>query len=437
LLSFLYFIRFRARERSTDGIVSGVFLVLSLLAKINTAVAPAIFLAYDYKQGYTWTRRRAWSLACLFLIAAVFAGLTFSSFRATNTAASWIIDSTLIDQGPPHPALSGGTLGGAHIHFLNAPRVLLFYIRMAIFPYPLSAWHMFRAYGALNWITGAAWIALIGLLWILYRSPRSLQFWQLWTYLFLAPVLHIIPLPIWAADRYLYIPAVGVFVLWSKLFFHILERVAGLGARLALETAMAAVLLALAWQTHSRLPVWRNNLALWETTAKTCATSASCHGNLGVALLGNGSPELAARELALSIQIRPEPYYLAYLGDIYAIRFGDYRRALAAYRMAQQTGGTLPADFWAKAAKMDYMAGELDQASRAIEIGLKMNADEPGLWLVQGFLQWKQGNREQARRSLQLFLKLEPQSSNSARFINSRWGNAEEVGRLLADLGSL
>ena len=42
-------------------------------------------------------------------------------------------------------------------------------------------------------------------LWILYRSSREYQFWQLWFIAFLLPVLQIVPNSIWVADRYLYI----------------------------------------------------------------------------------------------------------------------------------------------------------------------------------------------------------------------------------------
>src|SRR5258706_4083107 len=120
---------------------------------------------------------------------------------------------------------------------------------MLVFPYPLSGWRMFRVPATLTWPLGAAWIIILILLWILYRSPRNLQFWQLWFYLFLLPVLQIIPLPIWAAYRYLYIPAIGAFVLFSKLFFYVSDHLRWPLTSFCWEIALAAVLVAFGWQT--------------------------------------------------------------------------------------------------------------------------------------------------------------------------------------------
>lgn len=441
LLSFLFFHRLRSRERWSDGLLCALFLVLSLLSKVSTVVAPAIFLLYDYKQGRAWTKGRVASLAGFFLIGALFAGLTLAYTSSAMPAfPDRLFDGAILD--PPVPSLDSprGYFGGVGVHLLNLPRFLFFYVRMIFFPYPLSAWHMFPIYLELNWITGAAWIGLLGMLWLLVRGSRPVQFWMLWFLVFLAPVLQLVPNPTWVADRYLYIPAVGAFVLAAILFFHVFDRIRKPWVRLAWEAAMGVVLLAFAWQTVHHLPVWRNDLTLWEATTQTCPMSAFCHGQWGKALFREGKVDLAFREFFEAVRIRPSPQTLIYLGDAFADGPGDYEQALRAFQAAAEAAGTLPLFVVAKMAKVNYLAGDFPQARRLIDAARKLDPDDPTLLLVGGFLEWKLGNRDQSRTFLRRVLELNslyPRTANPARFLNYYWKRPAEVGQLLGDLGPL
>lgn len=419
LLSFWAFLRLRARERWRDLILCAAFLILSLLSKINTVVAPAIFLLYDYWQGFSFHKRRVWGLMYLFLISAIFVAIHLAAFHGSEGA----MESTYY--------------GGLGVHLENLPLLVLFYIRMVIFPHPLTAWHMFHVYDRFSWVVGAGWIILLALAWVLYRSSRGIQFWGLWFLVFLAPVLQIIPFPIWVAERYLYIPAIGLFVLGSRLFFRVWEWLTRPWPRLGWELVLGVILVVYAWHTQSHLPVWKNDLVLWEATAKTCMTSSYCHANLGEALLQAGLTERGVKELIRAVEIRPTPRYLVYLGDAYTLSLGDYRQALIAYSMALEQGGPYTkADFYAKLARVYLLAGHPEQAGRAIQAGWKMNANEPSLLVINGFLQWKQGNLQEARNSLRKALIITGQTSNPAAFIYRYWGDPAEVGRLIADLRS-
>ncbi len=441
LLSFWAFLRLRACERWRYGAWSAFLLALSLLAKINTVVAPAIFLLYDYRQAYSFKKSRAWTLAVFFLISVIFFGITlFYTSSASLAFPDRLVDGVLRDNGSIHHADSNGYYGGVYVHLLNLPRLFLFYLRMTVFPRPLSAWHMLRIYESPNWVVAVSWFSLLALLFILYLSPRNIQFWGLWFVVFLIPVLQVLPNPVWVADRYLYVPAIGAFVLLSKLFFWVLDGIGNLWPRLAWEAGMLAVLLTFTWQTYQHVPVWRNELTLWTDAMNHCPTSALCHARLGKALLRAGYSDLAIKEFVRAVEIRPSPQYLIYLGDAYTDDAGDYQRGLAAYKTARESG-PLPLFYWAKVAKAYYLSGDFKEATRIIEAGQKLDADDPGLLLVNGFVQWKQGNREQARRALQRLMALNtlyPRTPDAAaKFINHYWEHPAEAGQLLADLGPL
>ena len=290
-------------------------------------------------------------------------------------------------------------------------------------------------YPTWNWIVGIAWIGMLGLVWLLYRSSRTVQFWGLWFVVFLAPVLQIIPFGIWVADRYLYIPAVGAFMFLSRGFFWIGDRTTTRWQRVGWEAAMGAVLLAFSWHTHRHLPVWKNDLALWQATIPTCLTSAYCHTNLGLALLAKGQTERGVNELIQAVELRPSPRYLIRLSDVYTTVLQDYRQALIAYTMALEQGGTeINADFYAKLARLYIRMENWEEARRALQAGAKLERNDPNLLVVEAFYNWKQGDLERARQVLGRALAITGQRSNVSGFIYYYWGDAAATEKLLTEL---
>ena len=431
LLSFQAFVRLRSSGRPSDGAVCALFLILSLLSKINTVVAPAVFLLYDYRQGVPFNRKNLSILAGFFLIAGLFVIIHMSSFFfSSNSLAKESLESTYY--------------GGLGVHLLNIPFYIWFYIRMTFFPHPLTAWHMFFVHDQFDWLVAGAWLVLAGAGWLLVRRSRNTQFWILWFVVFLAPVLQIVPNLTWVAERYLYIPAIGVFVLLGKLFFHVLDRIQPVALRWSWEVTMASVLLVLGWHSGTYLPVFQNNLTLWEATAKTCPTSAICHAGFGSALLEDGQIERGMGELIQSVQIRPVSENLERLGDAYSNYARDYRQAIIAYTMAiEQTNGSsargAPSELYAKLARVHLMAGNRELGTQALQAGREADPLDPYVLVADSFYQSTLGDREKSLHSLQTALAVTghvptAETTGVPQFLYIYWGNAADVGRLLAFL---
>jgi hypothetical protein len=416
LISFWFFLRFRETGMWNYGMWCGFFLALSLLSKVNTIVAPAIFLLWDYRQG-TLTRDRARSLAAFFLISVAFVGVHLASFY-----------------GSPETQGSSYYLS-FWVHLMNLPRFIWFYVRMIFFPYPLSAWYMFQIDDSWNAVLLAGWLALAGLLWLLSRGNRAVRFWGLWFLAFLAPVLQLFPFGIWVADRYLYVPAIGAFVLAGMGFFWVRERLAHRAAAWGLDLALGAVLLLLGWSAASHVPVWRNNVTLWEATVPHCDTSAYCHVSFGAALLEDGQTERGIREMIRAVELRDAAGYLMRLGDAYTNFAHDYRQAVVAYHAAlSKTPESMRAELYAKLARAHLLAGDLPQARGALEAGMKTHLQEPTLWVVQAFLEWKQANLPEARESLGQALVLAGLPPDIGTYLHGVWGNGMEIREMLRSL---
>ncbi len=422
LLSFLAFLRLREQGGWGSGILCAVFLVLSVLSKINTVVVPAIFLLWDYRERRSFDRKTVASLAGFFLVSAIMVGVHLFSFLGTP----WMD--------------SPGYYGGLGVHVMNLPLFIFFYVQMTLVPHPLSAWYVFPVTLDFTWVLAALWTALLALAAFLVRSSRRIQFWALWFLVFLAPVLQIIPFGIWVADRYLYIPMIGLLVLGSGFFFDFLDRAHHDWSRVAWQGAMCFLLLVFAWRTAIRVPVWKDDLTLWETTIRTCPASAHCHENLGLVLMKAGQVQRGGDHLVRAVELRPAPLYLVNLADALTLSARNYPEAIRFYRQALANPAAASGnpnwvtDAYAGLARAYILQGNLEAASQAIETGKSRSTGNPRLWVVEGFLHWKRGDLAEARRALGISLMITGQTSRFSSFFAQYWGDLGDVGKLLADL---
>jgi protein O-mannosyl-transferase len=411
LLSFWFFVRLRETGKYSDGLFCGLFLALSMLSKINTVVAPAVFLLWDYRKG-TLTRDRIRSLSAFFLLSAAFVGIHLVSFYGMEVEGA-------------------SYYGSFWVHVMNLPRVLWFYVRMILFPSPPSAWRMFPVYDAWNWTLIAAWVGLFALLVVLSRGNRVVRFWGLWFLVFLAPVLQLFPFGIWVADRYLYIPAIGAFVLAAMAFFWLLDRIPSVVVLRAAEMTLAGVIMLLGSTARAYVPIWRDNVTLWQATTPGCDTSAYCHVSLGAALIEDGQLERGIPELIRAVELRDATGYLTQLGDAYTLA-RDFRQAPIAYEAAiSKTPAAARAPLYAKLSRAYLIAGDLAQARVALDAGIESSSREPSLWVTKAFLAWKENDAAAARAALEKALQLAGWPPDAGIYVYAIWGDLPQVDQFL------
>ena len=155
-------------------------------------------------------------------------------------------------------------------------------------------------------------------------------FWYLGT---LVPVIGIVRVGAHSiADRYTYVPLIGLFIILAWGGTELCERLPG-GRRLLAGVAIVAVaLLSLAaWQ---QVGTWRNNYTLFEHALAATEKNWLAHNNLATALVKDGRLDEAFYHVTESLRYRPD-YAAAYnnLGVI-ANRRGDLAQTVAAYRRA-------------------------------------------------------------------------------------------------------
>lgn len=165
---------------------------------------------------------------------------------------------------------------------------------LAVFyPYPptLPAWQ----------IAGAALI-LVAISALAIRRPYLTVGW-LWYLGTLVPVIGLVQVGEQArADRYTYIPMIGISIMLAWGMSEIMER----RARFAL--AMVSGLVCLGWLavTWTQVPYWRNSVTLFEHAIAVTQNNFIAHLDLGAVLAEQGRTQEALRHLYASVEEKPD-----------------------------------------------------------------------------------------------------------------------------------
>ncbi|HEY5997998.1 MAG TPA: hypothetical protein VI078_01680 [bacterium] len=162
-------------------------------------------------------------------------------------------------------------------------------------------------------------------------------FWYLGT---LVPVIGIVQVGEFArADRYTYVPLVGVFVavVWG---------VADLGAHLRVRAVhragvAVAVLTAFATLTWAQSGYWRDEVTLWTRTLAVTRENGHAHMQLGLAWLRRGEAERAAGEFREVLRILPGfDWAMQFLAE--ALEMAGDRDEAALWRERARQAGAAP-----------------------------------------------------------------------------------------------
>ena len=198
------------------------------------------------------------------------------------------------------------------------------------------------------------------------RRPYLVTGW-LWYLLTLVPMIGIVQVGSHAiADRYTYIPLVGLFIIlawgipdlpgrWRK-------------KRMFLVLSGGAVLVALAVMTFQQVSCWKNSESLYRRAVDAVPDGALMEVNLGNTLLGQGRTDEAIGHYEGALKIRPQyGVALYFLGQAWQ-REGDMEKAAAYYSRALEIRGDREKGFYpvglSKAVNAHFQLG-----NRALEQG--------------------------------------------------------------------
>ncbi len=287
---------------------AGVFVLfaLGLAAKPMVISLPVLLLLWDYwplcrsagTQNSGEGRSFVWLVfekSPLFVLSAASAAITLYAQRKGGAL------------GSTGSLPAGERIGNAIFSYVAYIAKGIWPSRLAVFyPHPegsLTIWKVLLAGAVLLIVTGLVWV---------YRKDRPWLFtgW-LWYLVAMFPMIGIVQVGRQAmADRYAYLPFVGLFLIASWGGSELLARV-----RLETSTSAViagAVLIAYASVAILQITYWRNSYTLFSHAVAVTSHNGVAEGNLGSALVQMGRPDLALPHLEAAEQFEPQlstPHY--------------------------------------------------------------------------------------------------------------------------------
>lgn len=337
--------------------------------------------------------------------------------------------------------LSGGPEPAIKSHFLNNPaytlltmlRVLFDYIKNLILPLWLNNRYIDRF--SINIFEYKIIVTLIVLLLVgvrLFRCPRSnhrlMALCLGWFFLTLSPALNILPISTTMADRYLYVPAIGLFLGFSFwLYKSVRLRFAHRFNMVTYVSIVSLVLLAFSYLTIQRNRVWANSQTLWEDSLRQAPNSYLAHLNLGDVFHQQGKLDEAITHYLEALRLDPDGHKAHNgLGVALAAR-GDFVKALEHYDRALEIKPGYAEALSNRGITLAAL-GKYSEAFDCCSAALRLRPDWPEGHANIGNILAAQGNFSKAVEHYSEGLRLMPYSAqlhNNLAVVLARQGRLE------------
>ena len=310
ILCLVFYHRYTRHPKPFRYLLTLIVYTLGLMAKPMLVTLPYVFLLLDFwpldrlkigkshkpasrlSNGLT-VHHQPVSAIHLVIEKLPFIGISFASI--------WLSVSSLHHIHNMHTGDTvsvGLRISNAIVSYASYIGKMIWPVDLAIYyPYPTSIplWQVAAAAALLAVVTG---LCLYGL----NRMPYLTVGW-LWYLGSLVPVIGLVQGGLWPqmADRWAYVPLIGLFVMiaWSLP--------AGLKniplTRPAIALALIALIASLFGLTRSQLQHWRNSRTLFAHALNVTSSNPVAHNNLGNALLSEGRVQEAMIQLRAALKI--------------------------------------------------------------------------------------------------------------------------------------
>jgi tetratricopeptide (TPR) repeat protein len=282
------------------------------------------------------------------------------------------------------------------------------YLLKTIYPADLAAIYPLSRQIPWGQVAGAV-VVLTVISWGVWRmrvsKPYLLTGW-LWYLGMLVPVIGLVQVgPQALADRYSYLPLIGVFI---AVTFGIRDLVIRLQVKPVLPIAVAVLTLggclgATAWQ----LRFWQSSKTLFERALAVTRNNPTAENNLGFVLSQTGHPQEALEHFEKALQLDPDD---ALVHDNLALALqtlGRSREAMEHFQVASRLApdNAKIQDNWAVAL---LQTGRFPEAMEHFEEALRLNPQDAQAHNNLGILLDKTGHPHAALEHFRKALQLQP-----------------------------
>jgi tetratricopeptide (TPR) repeat protein len=297
-----------------------------------------------------------------------------------------------------------------HYRVCNALVSYGLYLLKMVWPVGLAVFYPLPDH--LTWMLMAATTSAVVLIiissfvWRAGRAHAYLPVGWLWFLGTLVPVIGLVQVGGAAlADRYTYIPSIGVFIAATFGICDLADRFQC--PQKAIATAAILILATCLILTENQLRYWYDSESLFAHALAVTKNNHVAHVNLGVALEQKGKLNEALAEYRAAEQLAPELYHIHNnLGNLLD-NLGHPNEALAEYRWAVLLNPGLPSLHNGAGVVLAEL-GRFDEAMRQFKEATRLDPTYPWAHFEIGKMRLKQGRDAEAIDEFRAALRIEP-----------------------------
>jgi len=320
--TLILYLLYRKTARSRYFVLSLIVFILSFMAKPMGIMLPFILFLFDYLDKRVLDKKALIEKIPFFAITGFFAIVTFiaekqiGAINREGPIASW--DNLFI---------------GCH--------ALFFYMKQMVWPLHLSS--VYPPPPQINGrlplfflLSPVIALGLIILIVFLRKRSRIITFGLLFYIVMLLPVLQFIPIT-WtiAADRYTYLPLIGLFYIGGE-FIQILYAQLSRPTRVAFAIILSFAVIGLASLTWQRCTTWKDSVSLWADVIKKYPGFILGYLNRGYALAEKGELDHAIADYDQALRIDPNHAGVYNNRGSAQAKKGNFDQAVADYSISLQ-----------------------------------------------------------------------------------------------------
>lgn len=412
LLAMLAYDRYaRTGRRHLYGEVTALF-ALGLMAKPQIVTLPFVLLLWDY-----WPLQRMRIASRETCPTPVFAQRSFSflvweKFPLFILAAGGSIVTVVAQHAgaairTTQEISVSARLNNVFVAYARYLGKLFWPSHLApMYPHPGNTLFAWQVVGA------AALLLMVTVLVLRWRDCRYLTVGWFWFLGTLVPMIGIITVGEQAmADRFAYIPCIGLFVavVWTLNAAFFKHRLQGVWL-----TAAILIVVTLGCLTYRQLGYWRDDETLWRYTLSITQRNYMAHDNLAIALAKEGRSDEAVVEFraANALHTYPPAQILALAS--YELRVGHPQEAIEELNSVLRASAdpALQVNTWSALGQAHLQLHHYDEAAGSYQNALRISPENETALVGSGVLALRRGQSEVAVAQFSHAVKVDPSDVN-------------------------
>jgi len=302
----------------------------------------------------------------------------------------------------------------------NALIAYIGYLRKTFYPYDLAVFYPYVFQFHLWQILFSSLLLIVISLAAIYfikESPYVITGW-LWFIGTLVPVIGIVKFggAFAMADRYTYVPLIGIFmaIVWGG--YDLLLR---FGIRKILISVISiACTLILMITSWIQVGYWKNSVTLFEHALRVTTNNFLAHKNLGRAYINRGRIDLALPHFQRALKIEPDnPTAHLNIGTCYLF-YGEFEKAETFFKKALELNPAYP-KARVNLDKAIHAQKNIDLAISIVQTTARLNPNDPVPQYHLGEIYLQKGNLDKALYHYEKALTLKPDAEDARRAVKS------------------